>query len=490
MYLVAGFQMVEVIMSNGVFRRGKKGLFTARFQVPVQFRGIVGKPEIWQATGTSDPDEAIEFRIAWKRRKLAEWNAALAGAEGPSTKSRYLVAAELTASRGVKYQTAAELAEGDPRDIIARVEGLQSAGDAPGSIASKALLGGIAAPRRTLLELAEEMDELNSYEVDNKNKQQLHDWKQKWRRVANKLIDAIGVQDIPVDDIRPDHIRALRDGLNTRVKAGEMDSSTANKELQYLQRMIRDHHTSLDRRDPPNPTHGIRCNKVIRQKKSRKPPVPMPYLLKWVVLSNWRSINDELRDIMLVCLETGCRESEIFNLPEDAIVLDHAIPHILIQEEEGDENGEGARQIKTSSSERRVPLVGVALEAMKRHPAGFPRYRNNRNFSNAASKSMRAAGLLPSEPASYKRLPGGKRKPVHVTAGGVRHSFEDRLDAVGVEMDTRGALMGHDVGRIRGRQYYGDQTLEQRLELHQKIMIMRPASLPEPSVAPARLPSP
>ena len=103
---------------------------------------------------------------------------------------------------------------------------------------------------------------------------------------------------------------------------------------------------------------------------------------------------------------------------------------------------------------------------------------------------MRAAGLLSSDPVSFKRMPGGKRKPVYVTAGGVRHSFEDRLDEVGVEMDTRGALMGHDVGRIRGRQYYGDKTLEQRLELHRRIMIRPTPALPVPSDVPARLPSP
>lgn len=287
------------------------------------------------------------------------------------------------------------------------------------------------------------------------------------------------MKDVAVDDIRPEDIRKLRNDLQAQVDAGELDVTSANKDLQYLQRMIRNHHEALQRQDPPNPTAGIRCQAVIRRKKSRKPPVPKLYLQKWVILSNWRSINHELRDIMLTCLETGCRESEIYNLPPEAIRLNEPIPHIIIQEEEGNEEGQGARQIKTASSERRVPLVGVALEAMRRHPEGFPRYRNNRNFSNAASKSMRAAGLLPAEPASYKRLPGKKRKPVYVTAGGVRHSFEDRLDEIGVEMDTRGALLGHDVGRIRGRQFYGDKTLEQRLELHTKIMITPPGSAPD-----------
>lgn len=477
-------------MVVGLFKRGKKGLYTARLQVPTQFQKIVGKTEIWQATGRSDYEEALEFRITWKRRKLAEWNAVLAGSEPISVKSRYAIAAELANSRGHIYRTSEELASGDLSDIISRVEQLKASGEAQDSVVTKALLGGVPTPRRTLLELAEEMDKLNRYEVGNKNKQQLHDWKQKWRRVSNRLVAALGVKDIPVDDIQPDQIRQLRNGLQRLVDNGQMDVGSANKDLQYLQRMIRNHHEDMERQDPPNPTAGIRCKAVIRRKKSRKPPVPAPYLQKWVVLSNWQRVNDELRDIMLVCLETGCRESEIFNLPPEAIVLDHEIPHIIIQEEEGDEEGEYARQIKTVSSERRVPLVGVALGAMQRHPEGFARYRNNRNFSNAASKSMRSVGLLPKEPASYQRMPGGKRKPIHVTAGGVRHSFEDRLEAVGVATDTRGELMGHDVGRVRGRQHYGDKTLEQRLELHLQIMIQPTLALPEPSDVPARLPSP
>lgn len=477
-------------MVAGISKRGKKGLYTARLQVPTQFQKIVGKVEIWQATGTSDYDEAIEFRIAWKRRKLAEWNALLAGAEPLSAKSRYKIAAELATSRGVIYRTSDELATGDVKDIVSRIEQLQSSGEGPGSALSEALLGGIPAPRRTLLELAEEMDELNPYEVDNKNKQQMHDWKQKWRRVSKRLVDALNVKDIPVDDIRPEHIRKLKDGLQEKVDAGELDVTSANKDLQYLQRMIRNHHEDLERDNPPNPTAGIRCKAVIRRKKSRKPPIPMPYLQKWIILANWRQINDELRDIMLVCLETGCRESEIFNLPPDAIVLEHPIPHIIVQEEEGNEQGEGKRQIKTASSERRVPLVGVALEAMQRHPQGFPRYRNNRNFSNAASKSMRAAGLIPAEPVASKRMAKGKSKPIFVTAGGVRHSFEDRLEAIGVAMDTRGELLGHDVARVRGREHYGDKTLEQRLELHRRIMITPLHALPVLSDEPALLSSP
>jgi integrase len=65
-------------------------------------------------------------------------------------------------------------------------------------------------------------------------------------------------------------------------------------------------------------------------------------------------------------LETGARPSEIINLSKARIVLDAEIPYIRIQAE--------GRLLKTDHSERDIPLVGLALEAMKRHPNGFPRY--------------------------------------------------------------------------------------------------------------------
>ena len=83
-------------MVDGVFKRGKKGLYTARLQVPTQFQNIVKTKEVWQATGTSNYEEAVEFRITWKRRKMAEWNALLAGRQPNQAKSRFKLAAEWT----------------------------------------------------------------------------------------------------------------------------------------------------------------------------------------------------------------------------------------------------------------------------------------------------------------------------------------------------------------------------------------------------------
>jgi class 3 adenylate cyclase len=47
------------------------------------------------------------------------------------------------------------------------------------------------------------------------------------------------------------------------------------------------------------------------------------------------------------------------------------------------------------SSIRRIPLVGVALEVMKKFPNGFPSYKENENnFSSAAGTTVRAAIMI------------------------------------------------------------------------------------------------
>ena len=60
-------------------------------------------------------------------------------------------------------------------------------------------------------------------------------------------------------------------------------------------------------------------------------------------------------------IETGCRPSELANLKPENIVLETDVPFIRIRPSED-------RQLKSSSSMRDIPLVGVSLAAFKRAP--------------------------------------------------------------------------------------------------------------------------
>ncbi|MGY4487907.1 hypothetical protein ACVWWR_007098 [Bradyrhizobium sp. LM3.2] len=71
-------------------------------------------------------------------------------------------------------------------------------------------------------------------------------------------------------------------------------------------------------------------------------------------------------------------------------MVDAEVPYIRIEAE--------GRVLKTEHSERDIPLVGYALEAMKRHPQGFPRY-----FDKGSSLSANADEALRQEEAAANR---------------------------------------------------------------------------------------
>ena len=83
----------------------------------------------------------------------------------------------------------------------------------------------------------------------------------------------------------------------------------------------------------------------------------------------FEGINAEAQIIAYALIETGCRPSEIANLLPENICLDAEVPYIRIRPT-------AKRELKSMASARDIPLVGVSLEAMKRAPNGFPRYRD------------------------------------------------------------------------------------------------------------------
>jgi len=93
-----------------------------------------------------------------------------------------------------------------------------------------------------------------------------------------------------------------------------------------------------------------------------------------------------------------------------------------------------------------MPLVGISLTAMRRHPDGFPRYAGKDRFSDDMNRYLRQKGLLESE---------------EHTVYGLRHSFEDRLLSLDVPDRLAADLMGHATQRER---YGSGASLVQKLE--------------------------
>jgi len=152
------------------------------------------------------------------------------------------------------------------------------------------------------------------------------------------------------------------------------------------------------------------------------------------------SLDDDIRWLVAIIFDSGMRLSEAAGLMIDDLKLEEDIPYI-------DLKPHPHRRLKTASSERKIPLVGMSLwaaERLKQHSTGlycFPRYTNaERCNSNSASAAIN----------KWIKTIGGSKDVIH----GLRHSFRDRLRAVEAPTDMIDQLGGWALKSVG--QGYGD----------------------------------
>lgn len=439
----------------GLVKRGET--FHLRMRVPRRYASVTkGKHEIQRSLRTGDEKLARTRLLITEQQILADLDLLLAGRSNPGSIEHFNALNGLAASRGFSYRTSAELADGSMQDLLDRFTSLKSRKDSPDSLATMALLGAVERPKLTITEVAASMGGRFPEELKHKNERQQSVWRARWVRPTAKVVEMLGMDPVFLEIQRRDAV-AFRDALRDQVLEDKMSGRTAQKEIQLLNLMWAKFHQNLgvDERDAPLSPFGGLSKGFSRmdEDEGRKLQVPLEIIEERIVRRGALDfMNQELRDITLVLVETGARQSEITDIPPHSIFLDAPIPHIWIRRE----TGIWAREIKNKPSKRKIPLVGVALEAMRRHPRGFPQYRSKGTYSAAANKALHAHGVLPDE----------------ITIGGLRHSFESRLKNAGVANDDRAELMGHSVKKARGRVVYGDDLeLLHKLKFHQSIMI-------------------
>jgi len=141
--------------------------------------------------------------------------------------------------------------------------------------------------------------------------------------------------------------------------------------------------------------------------------------------------------------DTGLRLSEAAGLHREDLVLHHKIPHLIVP-------AHPWRTLKTSASERKVPLVGASLWAAQRIVSedlhrvfAFPRYnRSEQTNGNSASAALNKWLK------SY--VPEG------CSIHSFRHSMRDRLRAVNCPsemIDQIGGWSRDTVGQGYGSGY-------------------------------------
>lgn len=434
---IVGQKSEPVGCRDGVEKRGN--VYYLRWRVPAEFAEVEPRGEINRSLRTRDPAEARSRAALAKDALRKDWAArALTARRGP-TVDAFQSSISVLRDWGISYVPIADLLAGPVEDIVRRLNAVDAAD--PASAVIPAVLGTLKTPVVMISEMPAIHEERNAKSLAAKTPDQLRQWRNKYRNAAASFVELVG--DKPVHEITEDDAAVYARGWTARVETGEITANHAGKRIRFLRQMIDEYHalvgTVPSRR--ANPLEGF---KVKREKSfgasnaGGKAPLPMDWVRRLVdgrILGGMRSPQAEA--IAIVCAETGCRQSEIYNLPPEDIRLNATIPHILIRHVT---EGPHRREVKNSASVRAIPLLGRALEVMRRHPEGFPAYRGKGGFSATVNAHL----------ARRKLFPAG-----NFSLGALRHTFEDRARAAKLDNEERAFLMGHSVGKLRGRPVYG-----------------------------------
>ena len=151
-------------------------------------------------------------------------------------------------------------------------------------------------------------------------------------------------------------------------------------------------------------------------------------------------MDDDLRWLIALLSDTGMRLGEAVGLLNSDIILDTDTPHLNLIPHPW-------RRLKTSGSERKIPLVGASLWSARRikqsdptNQFTFPRYCNEQSHnSNSASAALN----------KWLRSHAPEGCVVH----SFKHSMRDRLRSVECPkeiIDQIGGWSSSDVGESYG----------------------------------------
>ena len=275
------------------------------------------------------------------------------------------------------------------------------------------------------------LSEIVADELAGKSPEQVKNFSKIKRRAVANFVRING--DVDMREITRDHAHAVRKFWHDRIHPTDgskpMSGSSGNKDLGSLRKLYRKYFEHVGEEERRNPFRNMRFSDKNLKKV-------LPFSDIWVrerILSPGilEGLNREGALLCMALIETGCRPSELANIRPENIRLDAEVPHIRIRATKD-------RKLKSGASVRDIPLVGVALEAMKRAPKGFPHYRD-RSYLLSASllKAFKSRGLMPSNQHRIYSF---------------RHSFESRMLEAGLDFGLRCTLMGHR----NPRPEYGD----------------------------------
>lgn len=419
--------------------RSRKGTLELRRRVPKKYAAVEPRKFIWVSLDTDSPSVAgVRAEQLWQNQ-IAAWEAMLAG-DTSAAEDRLDAARRLVEAKGFVYTPAATLLEHPAEELLKRVEAITLNRGVPNEKEARALLGTVPDPGLKISRVLELFWRLTSSDMIGKSEDQIRRARNPVIKAIKNLIDVIG--DKRIDCITRDDMLDFREWWSERMEQHGLTANSANKDFTHIGKVFRQVN-KLKRLGLDLPLGGLSFKEGDAD---RRPPFSSDWIQSRMLAPGaMASLNTEARCILLGMINTGYRPSEGAALLPMHIQLDGKVPHIMILPE--------GRQLKTSNAKRTIPLAGVSLEAMRECRNGFPRYRDKPGLSATLNKFLRENKLMESDD--------------HVVYS-LRHSFEDRLLAAGVDERIRRDLMGHTLGRER---YGAGASLEHAHEIIQRVAL-------------------
>ncbi|MCR9193554.1 MAG: tyrosine-type recombinase/integrase [Hyphomonas sp.] len=227
-----------------------------------------------------------------------------------------------------------------------------------------------------------------------------------------------------------------REFLKHLAHKGTMGQTTVRRRLSSLRAVFTfaiDHH-DLEVR---NPWSGLELPRMAGGGKESHKRLPFSRehlgLINRYLQSN--SIDPNIRVLLVLLRETGCRPLEIAGLISSDVFLSAPVPHVWIR-------ANAVRRIKTKESERRVPLTQEARGALRQvmpvvceaDTPLFPKtLRATSNLSQRLNKAIREAGV-PKSP--------------RLVSYSFRHSLTEAIRVSQAPEYHLKAIMGHSAQSI------------------------------------------
>lgn len=416
-----------------------RGYYYYNRRVPAEMREYDTRHNIRVSLKTDSKSIALKRAVVFNEQLEAYWHE-LVKDKVKHDNTRFNKTVRIARQLGFSYEPMSVVANLPILELVERILVLKDA-----SLPQvEAVLGAKPIPALTVKEALKKYWELSKDKILNKPLDKVRKWENPRKRSVTNFIKAVGNKELTT--ITREDMLAFRDWWLERIDKDDMNPDTANKDFIHLKvifETVSDHlKLGLDI------THLFKKIKIKSRHKQTRLPLSIEQIKTILQSPKLELLNEQAKWFLHVAAETGARPSELTGLLPGDINLQHEIPHISIKDRK-------ERELKTPHSEREIPLVGHALDAFKKLPEGFTRYRDKTDsLTGLLNKFLREHELLPSEKHSLYSF---------------RHSFQDRLLATNAPDRVQAELMGHKFQRPK----YGEgATLKQKQEWMFKAQII------------------